>query len=178
MTRARELGVPSPLTPPRVLGFDFTRQSGLNVGEQWLLTVTNETGQTVGKAAGKSSNLRRVYGLHQGDRRSPKRHGAAHLPRRRARGRPGRVRRTHDGAEVVDPFRRGVHSRSLPRRQARERGVQQLSRPLLPVDDRAAARRRGDARLALREEDRRTLAGRHPQRLVCPSQAQGVLHLG
>ena len=38
------------------LGFDFTKQSGENVGEVWLLTVKNENGQTVGKAAGKTAN--------------------------------------------------------------------------------------------------------------------------
>ena len=38
------------------LSFDFTKQSGLNVGEQWLLSVKNEAGQTVGKRAGRTSD--------------------------------------------------------------------------------------------------------------------------
>ena len=38
------------------LSLDFTKQSGENVGEEWLLTVKNENGQTVGKAAGKTAN--------------------------------------------------------------------------------------------------------------------------
>ena len=37
------------------LSFDFTKQSGENVGEEWLLTVKNESGQTVGKKAGRST---------------------------------------------------------------------------------------------------------------------------
>ena len=39
-----------------MLSFDFTKQSGVNVGESWLLTVKNEDKQTVGKKAGPSSN--------------------------------------------------------------------------------------------------------------------------
>ena len=38
------------------LSFDFTKQPGLNVSSQWLLTCKNENGQTVGKAAGATSN--------------------------------------------------------------------------------------------------------------------------
>ena len=40
------------------LSLDFTVQSGLNVGEKWLLTVKNENGQTVGKVAGGTSNYK------------------------------------------------------------------------------------------------------------------------
>ena len=40
------------------LSFDFTVQSGLNVGEKWLLTAKNENGQTVGKQAGATSNYK------------------------------------------------------------------------------------------------------------------------
>ena len=36
------------------LSFDFTVQSGLNVGEKYLLTVKNENGQMVGKCAGQT----------------------------------------------------------------------------------------------------------------------------
>ena len=38
------------------LSFDFTKQSGLNVGQLRLLTIKNENGQTIGKCAGPSAN--------------------------------------------------------------------------------------------------------------------------
>jgi hypothetical protein len=40
------------------LSLDFTVQSGLNVGEKFLLTIKNENGQTVGKEAGATSNYK------------------------------------------------------------------------------------------------------------------------
>ena len=40
------------------LSLDFTVQSGLNVGEKWLLTVKNENGQTLGKMAGATCNYK------------------------------------------------------------------------------------------------------------------------